>query len=500
MSGRRRARAPATLACGPDRRASSTPHGLARRPPRQGPSGALLNPAGSFPSTPSGRFPRPAAGAGARVWPYEVLGEIARGGAGVVLLGRGADGRQVAIKVLRQAGDVAAERFARERALQSELGLAEGFVPLLAAGEAPGGPWIAMPFLPGGTLRDRLRRGPLPVAEAVDLARRLAEALGRAHARGIVHRDLKPENVLFTADGVPLVADLGLAKREGAPSGMSLSVTGEFRGTAGYMAPEQMKDAKTAGPAADVFSLGAILYECLAGEPAFAGESVVAVIEQVDRGRVEPLSGRRPDAPRWLVDLVARCLAREPGERFEDGAALAAALVAGPASSERARLRPHAASLAVGLVAGAALGFGAGAWWRGPAPEAGPVAVGPAPAPADPSPASVEPAPVEPPPVEPAPVDPTQLWKPPPGAPASDLVALLARADAHHPGRATRAQSPPLGGGRSTSTSAPASSSRSRRAGARGGFATPPGSTRSRWRGTSTSWWPGTTTATSACG
>ncbi|MBX3468502.1 MAG: protein kinase [Planctomycetes bacterium] len=388
------------------------------------PSSARLTPppSGSW----SSRVP-----VGARVGPFEVLEEVARGGGGVVLRARGPDGREVALKVLRQAGDAAAERFARERALQSELGLAEGFVPLVAAGEGPPGPWLAMPFLPGGTLRDRLRRGALPLGEAVDVVRRLAEALGRAHARGIVHRDLKPENVLFTADGVPLVADLGLAKREGAQAGLSLSVTGELRGTAGYMAPEQMRDAKTAGAPADVFALGAILYECLTGAPAFPGDSVLAVIDQVESGRVAPLPAQRPDAPRWLVRVVARCLTRDAEARFPDGAALAAALGGGAVGAPSGR-RVHPGSLALGLGLGLALGAGLGQ-----------VAARRAPGPAVPSPeapvAAVSPS------APPAAVEPAEPAEPDPPAEAETPALAPVRA-APFPGQATR-PGPTLGGG-----------------------------------------------------
>src|SRR5262249_41050417 len=160
--------------------------------------------------------------------------------------------------------------------LLAAFGEEDGFVPLLDEGTSEEGPFLVMPFLAGGTLRDKLREGPLKVGAALDLGVALAAALGRAHARGVVHRDLKPENVLYArdADGRerPLVADLGLAKHfdrdvHGATASVSLSTHGSFRGTAGYMAPEQMADAKSVGPEADVFALGAILYECLAGVP-----------------------------------------------------------------------------------------------------------------------------------------------------------------------------------------------------------------------------------------
>src|SRR5581483_6434936 len=132
--------------------------------------------------------------------PYEILGELGRGGMGAVYKARTADGRILALKLMLKPGShAAAQRFDRERRLLEGLGEAEGFVPLLDAGLSPRGPYIVMPFLPGGTLRDVIRRGPLAIEAAAALGEQLAHALGQAHAIGIVHRDLKPENVLFTA-------------------------------------------------------------------------------------------------------------------------------------------------------------------------------------------------------------------------------------------------------------------------------------------------------------
>src|SRR5262249_2323721 len=151
-------------------------------------------------------------------------------------------------------------RFDRERRLLSSLGKAEGFVPLLGAGEDRGNPYLVMPFLEGGTLRNRLDKEKFSQDEAVALVLRLAKAMGIAHERGIVHRDLKPENILFSGKrdsqeaqanvplaigrGTPLIADLGLGKHfkrstAGASQTIMLSKEGQFRGTVGYMAPEQ---------------------------------------------------------------------------------------------------------------------------------------------------------------------------------------------------------------------------------------------------------------------
>jgi WD40 repeat protein len=286
--------------------------------------------------------------------PYVVLSELGRGGAGVVLRCRAPDGRDVAVKLLLDpAKNALLARFARERAVLQELALEGGFVPLLDAGESPRGPYLVMPFVAGGTLRDRLAREGLSLEEALELVGILAAAAGRAHARGIVHRDLKPENVLFTHLGAPLIADLGLAKHFAGSSpgaGASLSRTGELRGTAGYMAPEQIQSAKDVGPPADVFALGAILHECLTRRPAFTGESVTEVMTRVLDGSRERVRSLVPGLPVWVSDLVDRALAREVGDRFPDGAELAAAIERGQAGGERRRLLPWAAAGAGAVV------------------------------------------------------------------------------------------------------------------------------------------------------
>jgi formylglycine-generating enzyme required for sulfatase activity len=273
---------------------------------------------------------------------YEVEREIGRGGMGIVYRARASDGRLVAIKAMKRfASERARDRFQRERRLLARLGEHAGFVPLLDAGDAPEGPFLVMPFVSGGTLRNKLERGPLPIAEAVALGVALARALGAAHEVGVVHRDVKPENVLY--DGArPLISDLGLAKHfdrdeHGGSASVSLSKTGDLLGTIGYMPPEQMTGAKEVGPEADVFALGAILHECLSGKPAFAGMSALELVARVEECRPAPLRSLRSDTPAWLELVVTRALAKEPGERFQDGHALADALVLedGPAPARR---------------------------------------------------------------------------------------------------------------------------------------------------------------------
>ncbi len=261
-----------------------------------------------------------------KVGPYEVLGTLGRGGAATVYRARSPSGDEVALKVLNVVDRDRLARFERESRLLATFTILDGFVPLLGSGRVPSGPYLVMPIIRGGTLRERLEEGPLAVRETIALGRDLASALARAHAKGIVHRDLKPENVLFH-EGLPLVADLGLGKHfdvdsPGASQSVSVSMPGQIHGTFGYMPPEQMMDAKSVGPEADVFALGAILYECLAGRPAFVGETFGALIASVTSGVKEPLDRVAPEAPAWLVATIERALAPRPEDRYPDAASL----------------------------------------------------------------------------------------------------------------------------------------------------------------------------------
>jgi serine/threonine-protein kinase len=274
---------------------------------------------------------------------YEVLRELGRGGAGIVYLARSARGEEVAVKLLSSDSEQSLQRFAREARLLTQLGAGAGFVPLLEAQER----FIVMPYLAGGTLRDRLRRGPLGIADTEALGLALARALAEAHARGIVHRDLKPENVLYDQEGSPFVADLGLAKHLSSAStsrSVGLSRSGEVRGTIGYMSPEQLAAARDVDARSDVFALGAILYECLAGRPAFEGATGLELAVAVEKCSPLPLTRVRPDAPASLVAIVERALARSPADRFSDASDLARALARPP---ERRRPWARTASLVV---------------------------------------------------------------------------------------------------------------------------------------------------------
>jgi serine/threonine-protein kinase len=194
-------------------------------------------------------------------------------------------------------------------------------VRVYESGEHGGRPFLALEYCPGGSLADRLRAGPLPPADAASLLAKVAAGVQAAHAAGVVHRDLKPANVLFAADGTPKVADFGLAKRAG---GAELTRTRAVMGTPAYMAPEQAAGGtRFVGPAADVYALGAVLFECLAGRPPFESEDVTALLVKV--AEEDPPSVRRfaPAVPRDLDRVCRKCLAKDPRERYASAGELA---------------------------------------------------------------------------------------------------------------------------------------------------------------------------------
>ena len=182
-------------------------------------------------------------------------------------------------------------------------------------------PFFAMEFCPGGTLAQKLGGKPLTPEESARLVAQVALAVQAAHESGIIHRDLKPGNVLLDHAGQPKVTDFGLAKRM---DGVDLTVTGTILGTPSYMAPEQARGSKEIGPATDVYSLGAILYECLTGRPPFLSANHHDVLLQVVSD--EPVSVRQLNALRRFYDLetiCSRCLQKEPGKRYPSARELA---------------------------------------------------------------------------------------------------------------------------------------------------------------------------------
>lgn len=257
---------------------------------------------------------------------HRILGA---GGMGVVYLADDSRlGRQVALKVLRpDAGDeAAAGRFEREARLAATLAH-PNLCPVYDFGRTDGVDYLTMPFIPGESLAARVRReGPFPPAEAVRLVRLIAGAMQAAHDGGVIHRDLKPGNVILNEKGDPVVTDFGLARRV-AGDDPRLTGSGAVLGTPTYMPPEQIGSAPEAvGPASDVYSLGAILYELLTGRPPYTGLSGGEVLRQVLTADPPRPSRVRPGLDRRLEAVCRRAMAKDPAKRFRSMAEFAAAL------------------------------------------------------------------------------------------------------------------------------------------------------------------------------
>ncbi|APR77379.1 Adenylate cyclase [Minicystis rosea] len=276
---------------------------------------------------------------------FEIEHLAGAGGMGEVFRARDRwTGDAVALKV--QSGPPEAqdqERFEREAVALRALDH-PNVVRYVAHGSLPSGArWLAMEWIEGEDLGVRLRRGPLPLDEARRLGRRVAEALGAAHARGIVHRDLKPSNLVLPDGDVDRikVIDFGIARLAWATRATR---TGVAVGTPGYMAPEQAQGLGTLDARADVFSLGAILFECITGQPAFAGDSVMALLVKILFEEAPRLAHVMPDAPAALDRLIARMLAKAPDDRPEGGAEVASALADLADDMGLPHARPAAAS------------------------------------------------------------------------------------------------------------------------------------------------------------
>jgi eukaryotic-like serine/threonine-protein kinase len=249
------------------------------------------------------------------------------GGMGRVYRCRDAtSGRSVALKVMAAVGAANRERFAREVRLLSEL-KHPGIVRYVAHGVlSDGEPYLVMEWVDGEALSGRICGEPLSVREAIALARRLCDAVGEAHARGIVHRDLKPANIILEGEKLeaPKVLDFGLARS--IDTTHAITRTGGIVGTPAYMAPEQAKRTEELDARVDVFALGCVLFECLAGYAAFRGPSVVAVLCKVLLEEPPWLTDVRKDVPEPLAELVASMLAKNPADRPQDARAVREAL------------------------------------------------------------------------------------------------------------------------------------------------------------------------------
>jgi serine/threonine-protein kinase len=259
---------------------------------------------------------------------YTVERELGRGGMAVVLLAQDRrTNRAVALKVLRPelAAALGVERFLREIEIAAQL-THPNILALYDCGEADSILYYTMPYVTGETLRDRLQREKqLAIDESVGITQEVADALAHAHSLGVVHRDIKPENVLFQA-GHAVVADFGIARAVSAAGGERLTETGLAIGTPAYMSPEQATGDRDVDPRSDIYSLGCMLYEMLAGDPPFSASTAQAMLARKSIEQVPAISTVRDTVPRHLEKAIAIALARVPADRYATALDFSAAL------------------------------------------------------------------------------------------------------------------------------------------------------------------------------
>jgi pimeloyl-ACP methyl ester carboxylesterase len=279
---------------------------------------------------------------------YHVERELGVGGMATVYLARDIKhDRHVAIKLLRPelSHSLGPERFLREIRIVAKLQHPH-ILGLIDSGEADGMLYYVMPYVPGESLRTRLaREGELPISEAVWILREIADALAHAHTNQIIHRDIKPENVLFTSRHAQ-VADFGIARAvsEAAASG-PITATGIVVGSPAYMAPEQASSDPMMDHRADIYAFGVLAYEVLTGMPPFTAPSAVQLVAAHMTRAPDPLGRHRPGIPESLEELVLRCLAKRPADRFQKADEIVSrldALLTGPLSEMIGTTQEHA--------------------------------------------------------------------------------------------------------------------------------------------------------------
>ena len=255
---------------------------------------------------------------------YRIERELGQGGMATVYLAEDLKhNRQVAIKVLKPelAAALGAQRFLAEIKTTASLHHPH-ILPLYDSGEAGDFLYYVMPYVEGESLRERLdRERRLPITDVLDIARNVADALGYAHARGVLHRDIKPENILLES-GHALLADFGIARAIDAAKADRMTQTGIALGTPAYMSPEQAAGATSLDARSDLYSLGCVMYETLAGEPPFTGPSVQAVIAARFTETPPSVTSLRPEVPTGLSTVVAQLLALETEQRPGSAAAM----------------------------------------------------------------------------------------------------------------------------------------------------------------------------------
>ena len=303
---------------------------------------------------------------------YRVDRELGAGGMATVYLAHDVKHeRDVAIKVLHPdlGAALGAERFLSEIKTTAKLQHPH-ILPLLDSGAADGLLYYVMPYVRGETLRARLNsERQLPVDEAVRIAREVADALEHAHKQGIVHRDIKPENILLQ-DGHALVADFGIALAVQQAGGARMTQTGLSLGTPQYMSPEQATGERTIDARSDIYALGAVTYEMLAGEPPFTGPTVQAVVARLLADTPRPISTQRKAVPPAVEAAVLRALEKLPADRFASASAFALALVStapvgGTQYSARGPATTRTRALVLSGAIGTAIVMAVGGWWVG---------------------------------------------------------------------------------------------------------------------------------------
>ena len=269
---------------------------------------------------------------------YRLTGELGRGASGVVYRGLAPDGREVAVKVLNPAtlSETGLARFEREARLSREL-QHPNLIRVFDFGVHQGHYYLVMELLPGASLEERLRRGPLPSQEVRALGLALCAGLGAAHAQGVLHRDLKPANVVL-AEGRVVIVDFGLALDAGEER-ERLTKTGMILGSPAYMAPEQIEGkSPLIGPRTDVYGLGATLYEAMTGQTPYSAPTLLELAAKVAEGQPRSPLELNPALDPDLAALALRCLETEPEARYASVEEVAAALSgASPAGDEGRR-------------------------------------------------------------------------------------------------------------------------------------------------------------------
>jgi eukaryotic-like serine/threonine-protein kinase len=288
---------------------------------------------------------------------YHLEREIGRGGAAIVYLAEDRKHRRgVAIKVLKPelAQAIGAERFLREIEMAARLSH-PNILPLYDSGAGDGLLYYVMPFVEGESLRERLDRDKqLSLEDAIQVTGQVANALAYAHLQGVVHRDIKPANILLHA-GQAMVSDFGIARAIGPAAGDRLTETGLAVGTPAYMSPEQASGADEVDARTDVYALGCVLYEMLAGAPPFSGPTPQAILARKAVEPVPPLRVVRDTVPRQLEAVIEKALARVPADRFPTARELGDALSGSGPSLTRPANTARKARLSAGWIAAFAL-------------------------------------------------------------------------------------------------------------------------------------------------